>query len=610
MTVSGMLTAARDVRTGARSGTTLWHQLLRLVGTRSPAFWIGSALLLASPSLFAGWVADDYLLLISLQERPRIAGLALRPLDLFRFASGDPGAARDLMEQGVFPWWADLHVRLAFFRPFSSLTHGLDGWLWPSSAFSMHAHSLVWFGALASMVALCFRALASSALVAGLALALFCLDDVHAPVVGWISNRNTIVALALALPALLHHHRWRRTGQRQSAWIAHGCLALGLGGAEAALMIVPYLGAYAVFLDDAPKASRLRSLLGYFAVVLVWRALYARGGYGAVGSGLYVDPSHDLGGFLTVAPSRFVVLLLGLFGLPWSDFWELYPLASPALQPALLAFAGLALAALGAVAWPVLRHRRSARFWLAGSLGAVIPVCTTFPHDRLLLGPSIGAAALLAEVIEHTLSFDTWRISRWGVPVLMALHLLLAPFAFCYRAATVGHLDGLLRAADATLPRAAAVRERTLVLLNPPLDPFAAYLAPYRELHGVPRPHALYWLATGVSELRVTTIDEHTLSIRPREGYLKSSSQRLLRSPSPSAWTTPLALREATFTVRGVTKDGRPEELVVRFNSRLSDPQLAFMRWKGPGYVPFELPEVGTSVLVPAVDLLSALRGR
>jgi hypothetical protein len=606
MSVSGTPTAARS----APPGMTFWHRLLRLIGTRSRAFWIGSALLLASPSLFAGWVADDYLLLISSQERPRIAGLALRPLDLFRFASGDPRAARELMEQGIFPWWADVHVRLAFFRPLSSLTHGLDGWLWPSSAFLMHAHSLLWFGALTTSVALCFRALANSALVAALALALFCLDDVHAPVVGWISNRNTIVALALALPALLHHHRWRRTGQLRSAWIAHGCLALGLGGAEAALMIVPYLCAYAWFLDDAPKASRLRSLLGYFALILVWRAVYSRGGYGAAGSGLYADPWLDPAAFLSVAPSRFVVLLLALFGLPWSDFWELYPLVSPALQPALLAFALVALAALGALAWPVLRSRPSARFWLAGAFGAVIPVCTTFPHDRLLLGPSIGGAALLAEVIEHSLSPGTWRGSKWGVPVLMSLHLVAAPFVFCYRAATVGHLDGLLRAEDVTLPRSASVREQTLVLLNPPLDPFAAYLAPYRELHGVPRPQAFYWLATGVSDLRVTTIDEHTLSIRPREGYLQSSSQRLLRAPSPGAWTTPLELREATFTVRGVTEDGRPQELVVRFDRRLADPKLTFMRWAGPGYVPFELPEVGRSMLVPAVDLLSALSGR
>ena len=609
MSVSGTPTAVPEADVSAPQGMPFWHRLLRLVGTRSRAFWIGIALLLAGPSLFAGWVADDYLLLISQQERPRISGLALRPLDLFRFASGDPRAARELMEHGIFPWWADVHVRLAFFRPLSSLTHGLDGWLWPSSGFLMHAHSLLWFGALASSVALCFRALASSGLVAGLALALFCLDDVHAPVIGWISNRNTIVALALALPALLHHHRWRRTGQRRSAGIAHGCLALGLGGGEAALMIVPYLCAYAWFLDDAPRVSRLRSLLGYFAVLLVWRAIYARGGYGAVGSGLYVDPAIDPIAFLSVAPSRFVVLLLALFGLPWSDFWELYPLVSAALQPALLAFAAVALAGLGALAWPVLRSRPSARFWLVGSLGAVIPVCTTFPHDRLLLGPSIGGAALLAEVIEHTLSFGTRRGPKWGVRVLMSLHLLAAPFVFCYRAATVGHLDGLLRAQDATLPRSASVREQTLVLLNPPLDPFAAYLAAYRELHGIPRPHVLYWLATGVSDLRVTTLDEHTLSVRPRDGYLKSSSQRLLRSPSPSAWSTPLELREATFAVSGVTEDGRPEALVVRFDRRLADPKLTFLRWAGSGYVPFELPEVGTSVLVPAVDLLSALRG-
>jgi hypothetical protein len=150
-----------------------------------------------------------------------------------------------------------------------------------------------------------------------------------------------------------------------------------------------------------------------------------------------------------------------------------------------------------------------------------------------------------------------------------------------------------------------------VVLLNPPLDPFAAYLSPYRELHDLPRPRTLYWLATGVSELRVKTIDEHTLSIRPREGYLWSSSQRMLRAPSaePGAWTTPLALAEATFTVNELTYDGRPAEVWVRFEKDLRDEALCLVKWEGPGYVKFVPPERGASVVVPAVDLLSALGG-
>lgn len=594
---------------GLRAAVTFWPRLLRLASARSLTFWTVTALLLVSPSLFTGWVADDYLQLIALRERSGIEGLTQTPLDLFRFATGDPAAARELIEQGVFPWWTDLRVRLAFLRPLTSLTHVIDTWLWPGSSVLMHAHSLAWFAVLLVSVGACYRRLASSALVAGLALALFAVDDAHAPSVGWISNRNMIIALALSMTALLHHDRWRRSGRARCAWLAHGCFALGLAAGEAALAIVAYLAAYALFLESCSIGRRLGSLLGYLTIVLLWRAIYTHGGYGAVGSGLYVDPAVDPAEFLRLGVPRFLVLSLALFGAPWSDLWELYPVLAPSLQPALLGLACVVLGALCAVALPILRTRPAARFWLAGCLGSFIPLCATFPHDRLLLAPSIGGAAFLAEVIEHALSGASLHHSRWAATVLLPLHLLIAPALCCFRAATVGDLDDLLRAQNATLPSSPSVREQTLVLLNPPLDPFAAYLSPYRELHQIPRPGALYWLATGVSELRVTALDDHTLSIRPREGYLWSSSQRMLRSSAPGHddWATPLELRQATFTVSKVTADGRPQEVRVRFKKELQDRTLTFMRWAGPGYVVFTPPKPGGSVLVPAVDLLSVL---
>jgi hypothetical protein len=584
---------------------------MRFASGRSLLFWTVSALLLVSPSLLTGWVADDYLQLIALRERAGIEGLTQTPLDLFRFATGDPSAARELIEQGVFPWWTDLRVRLAFLRPLASLTHAADSWLWPSSSFFMHAHSLAWFGALLVSVGHCYRKLASSALTAGLALALFAVDDAHAPSVGWISNRNMIIALAFSSAALLHHDRWRRSGRNRSGWLAHGCFVLGLAGGEAALTIVAYLAAYALFLESSSIGRRLRSLLGYVGIVLLWRAIYAHGGYGAVGSGLYVDPALDPAAFLDLGGPRFLVLSLALFAAPWSDFWELYPIVAPTIQPALLGVACIVLAALCAAGLPALRTRPTARFWFAGCLGSFIPLCATFPHDRLLLGPSIGGAAFLAELIEHALSGARLHYSRWAALILLPLHLLVAPVLCCFRAASVGNLNALLRDQDRTLPSSPLVREQTVVLLNPPLDPFAAYLSPYRELHGLARPRALYWLATGVSELRVTTLDDHTLRIRPREGYLWSSSQRMLRAPAPGrdVWATPLELREATFTVSKVTVDGRPEEVDVRFKKDLRDRTLTFMRWAGPGYVDFTPPRPGGSLIVPAVDLLSALGG-
>ncbi|HTV20315.1 MAG TPA: hypothetical protein VMG12_16640, partial [Polyangiaceae bacterium] len=79
-----------------------------------------------SPSIWSGLVADDYLHTLMLRDDPGVRGLSHRPLDLFRFADGNPDTAHALVNEGVFPWWVDPRVLLAFFRPLSSFTHYID----------------------------------------------------------------------------------------------------------------------------------------------------------------------------------------------------------------------------------------------------------------------------------------------------------------------------------------------------------------------------------------------------------------------------------------------------------------------------------------------------
>lgn len=604
---SASVRGTSEVTAGA-SPSSPSERLVAWAATRSRHFWTIAALLLVAPTLLGGWVADDYIQLLSQRPQPGVPGIAHRPLDLFRFADGTASTARALMEQGVFPWWADPRVRLAFLRPLASLTQALDAQLWPGSSVAMHAHSLLWYLGLVLGAGAAYRRFSSSAITAMLALALFAVDDAHAPVVGWIANRNSLVALAIMLMALLLHDQWRRGGAKSAALAAHAGFALGLSGGEAATALIPYFCGYALCLDHGKTQKKLGSLLGYVAIFVAWRIVYGRLGYGVSGSGLYFDPASAPLGFLWHAPARLLALLQGLFGAPWSEFWEVYPLASPLLQPAIGALGLLLLSALLVLAWPALEARPAARFWLCGAIGAILPACASFPHDRLLLGASIGSAAFLAEVLDHTVSSpQRWR--RFGAGSVLTLHLVCAPVLCVLRASTVGKLDALLRQQQETLPLSTAVRSQTVVLINPPLDPLAAYLAPYRELHGIPRPEALYWLATGVSELRLTTRDAHTLTVRPRGGYLWSSSQRMLRDPSTSRRYEPVHLRQATFEVTELTSDGRPAEVRVRFERRLDDPELRFFRWQEHGYAEVHPPAIGDSVIVPAVDCLAALRG-
>ncbi|HWO14039.1 MAG TPA: hypothetical protein VNN80_31260, partial [Polyangiaceae bacterium] len=479
---------------GADAGRSggVWRLITVLVARASArtVTWacVVLGLLLLCPSLKAGLVADDYVHALMLRDDPGLRGLQRSPFDLFRFADGLPASAQALIEEGVFPWWADPEARLAFFRPLSSITHFLDHRLWPSQPLLMHLHSLAWYGALIAVVAVTYRRLGLSRRSAGLALLLFAIDDAHAPLVGWVANRNAIIALCLALPALVVHHRQRRAGFEHGVWLGPLLLAAGLCAGEGALCVLAYLVAYAACLDGGPWHARWGSLVPYALVVVGWKLCCISWGYGASGSGLYVDPLADPIGFARAACERFPVLGLGLFFGPFADFWELYPLLAPWLRVSVLALALVALGLLALLLRPLLRRDARLAFWATGSVACLLLMCATFPHDRLLLAPGVGGMVVVAALLQAGWA----RRARFGAQLaalaLAAVHVVAAPLLAPWRAANVGRFSQLLRHADASVPADETVRDKTLVLLNPPLDPFAAYLPIYREARRTPRP--------------------------------------------------------------------------------------------------------------------------
>ena len=593
-----------------------WRQ--SLAAPRARLVIAGIAVLLVAPSLRVGLVGDDLFHVLMLRPAPGVNGLPHGSLDLFRFASGQPGANRALMDEGVFPWWADPQARLSFWRPLSALTHWLDHQLYPGSPALMHAHNLAWYAALVLVAGLVYRRLFARPWYAGLALLLYAVDHAHGPTAGWIANRNALVALALALPALLSYDSMCRRGDRGAAFLGPAFLGAGLLGGESALIVVAYLISYALFLDRAPWGRRLLHLAPYLGVVVIWRIVHVGLGHGADRSGLYFDPGHDPLGFATAVVERLPVLLLAAFALPFSDFWDVYPLVAPA-WPRPIWLLGLAVAvALVALLRPLAARDRTVRFWAVGCLLATIPVCAPFPNDRLLLGPSLGAMALVARLLGAVAdgaypaaTLGSERAVKVAAAVLAALHLALAPVLLPLRARAVALIDTRLRLADASIPATDAITGKTLVLVNPPLDPFGGYFPIYRAALGRPAPRHFRWLATGVSDLDIERVGANTLRVRPTGGYLASSSQLMLRSlRHPLALGETVSLTGVTFEVTALTGDGRPAEVEVRFAVPLDDSSLRFMQWDGAdGYVPFAVPRPGRTVRVPAVDIRRALFG-
>jgi hypothetical protein len=293
---------------------------------------------------------------------------------------------------------------------------------------------------------------------------------------------------------------------------------------------------------------------------------------------------------------------------------------------------------------PLWKRDKGIRFWTVGCLLSTLLMCTTFPHDRLLTGIGIGAMALVAEVLASVArsaglidETETERAAKWtdegrsktaesrgmvaptlpnalwvkvAAAALVFVHLVMAPVLSPYRARAMIDVNRMLDRADRTVPSDPSVSQRTVVLVNPPLDPFAGYFLIYRAARGQPRPKHLRWLATGVTDLRIERVDDRTLRIRPKAGFLSDTSQMMLRSPAhPMHSGEQIALSDATIEVSDLGPDGRALEILVHFKVKLEDASLQWLQWGDHGYVPFRLPEVGETVVLPAANMREVLFG-
>ncbi|MCH9683769.1 MAG: hypothetical protein K0V04_20215, partial [Deltaproteobacteria bacterium] len=355
--------------------------------------WLAALLgvLLALPALGAGLQLDDHLhrFYVGLYERGEPLGAWW---DLYVAAEGDEALTRARMDMGFSPWWTVPDLRLRFFRPLSAATHYLDYAAWPSAPWLMHAQNLAWYGGLVLAVSALLRRLLGPTWVAGLGTLLFAIDDAHGTPIGWIAQRNALICGVLTVLVLVIHDRTRRDGWSRGEWIGPLVFLAALLSGEAAVAALGYLGAHALLLEPALRKDRggralsraakaLLALWPYLLVLIAWRLVYDWLGYGAHGSGVYVDPSREPAAFLAVLPDRAAALGLAQLGWPDADAWTLVPTPwSPARRRALALGAAVVLAVL-----PRLRRDRGLAVCLVGAVLALVPASAAVASNRMLL---------------------------------------------------------------------------------------------------------------------------------------------------------------------------------------------------------------------------------
>jgi hypothetical protein len=575
------------------------------------------ALLLASTSLTVGYSLDDHIHRTLLGIGEPIAGLHGGPLDLFGFASGNPADAKLLMDQGIYPWWSDPEVRLHFLRPLASLTHALDAMLWPENPVLAHGHSLLWFAASLAAAAFAFRQVAPAPL-ALLAFALFALDDARGPAVGWIANRGAFVVATFGFVALGLQARWLARGGRRDRWLALLAFALALLAGEAAVAVGGYLFAHALFSDPSERRRRLLALWPYFALGLIWAALYASSGWGASGSDVYLSPAHGLLPFARQLLTNMGVLLLAQIGpFFWSDFWAM---VLPEHRPWYALFLLVWSAPIVWVAVRCWRRDAAVRVGLVGLLLALVPIAATMPQDRLLVnagwGGALVAALLLCE--SWTMGWRAAQPSAWRrrtaqlVFVAFAVsHLLLAPPLLALRARSMTTIEGAMARADRSLPVGPGVTALRVYSLQTAFDPLMVYVPMIRASLGQPTARSMRSLYTGPGALELVRDGAASLRLSAPGGFLPTEPERMLRSlAKPFAVGDKVLLEGMTAEVLTVLSDGRPREVRFVFDRPLEDPSLRWVTWSETRFVPVAVPPIGGRLSLPAQNVVLALFGR
>lgn len=604
------------------------------------------AIVLTTRSLRSGFATDDHFARATFTGFQGIPEYARDDMNAFLFSDGDPERNGALMDRGVFPWWTVPSARLAFWRPLATWSHYLDFRLWGDNPWPMHLENILLYGVVCVLAALLYYRFLEPPWVALFAALLFTIDENNGHAVGWLANRNMLMAAACVILILLVHDSWRRSGWMSGAALGPVLLAFGFFCAEAVIAVGAYLLAYALFIDKGRWPHRLLTLLPYGFVVVVWNIFYRTSGYGSAGSGWYTDPASDPVGFLGALAKHLPILLADLL-LMWPA--PLLNRFNAAHFPYIVAVLGLFVLGILWLLRPLLKQDAVARFWLTGMLLALVPVCAVTPQPRVVLIAGIGCAPLVARFLSGwatpkqwlgfavvlailgliavtvgipTLSFfvqaaligttllvlalllrfadahGDWMPQRktWRVPAALlaflwiVFHVIAAPIAMPGSSMLLGVSAKKMERAYASIPSDPDALNRTVVLLRASTDFMPWHFALIRASRQVTYPGHMRVLSSGNRVVTLERTDDRTLRLHAEPNLIGNASTSVFRSPSvPMSPGDVVELTGLTVTVREVDASGLPSSAEYRFDVPLEHESF---EWLTVAQVPYKLENI------------------
>jgi len=534
--------------------------------------------------------------------------------DLFRFLDDDPNALKHVVDRGMWPWWTAAGFRLAFFRPLASFWHGLDYHAWPNAHAFMHAESILIFAAAAFFASILYRRLLGATVCAGLAGLMFAVDDAHSMVVAWIANRHSIISTACGIAALVAHDKARKDGWKPGTFLGPFAFGLALLGGENGVSTLPYLFAYAVFLDPDPWRKRIVSLVPYGAIALTWAIGYKVGGYGAAGGAFYIDPVRQMGDYVQAIAIRLPVLLTGQLAAPPADVWMSLP---PEKTGGLVAICVGILSVVTAALVVALRGNRTAGFFALGMTLSVLPACATWPSDRNLLFAGLGGFGLVAQLLSASreqLNKPSRALVAFVGGLFIFLHLVVAPLLLPLRAYGTGAmLSGYTERAIHSFPSDGDMAGKTVVVVSAPDSVISNTVVAAKVNARASLPETFRVLSTAVQgSMTVRRIDEKTLSIVMSAGHMHEPTATVFRDPKrfPLRVGDRRSAKGLVAEVMTMNADGKlPERIDFHFDKAIDDPSYLWIYWDKRQYAPLDMPKVGEERELPVVPYGEAIGG-
>jgi hypothetical protein len=232
---------------------------------------------------------------------------------------------------------------------------------------------------------------------------------------------------------------------------------------------------------------------------------------------------------------------------------------------------------------------------------SLVPICATFPADRLLLYAGLGAMGVMAyfiqEVSYEKSIYPPTRLMKALCGLFIILHLILAPFVFTMRVFWVYDFGHQISTSVGEAPLGDDIADKTLVLINSPNIFHTGYFPVMNALEGRPYPKYIRGLGPemllSLHPMKVTRTDENSIKVEPKYGY----RWFLMRDGKhPFSVGDKVELAGITIEILSLTPRNTPHIVAFHFDRSLDDSSLRWLQYQDKKFIPFTPPGIGETV--------------